>query len=111
MTYFSFVFTKENLDTLPEVTDKEVLSELENIVISESEVLKHLKELDASKAMGPDNINPFLIKSMAEVFVKPLTLIFQKSVSSGIVPSAWKEAKITLIYKKEIKPNQVIIGQ
>ena len=57
--FFSSVFTKENLDTLPEVTDKEVLSELDNIVISESEVLKHLKELDASNAMGPDNINPF----------------------------------------------------
>ena len=71
-----------------------------NWVISESEVLKHLKELDASKAMGPDKINPFLIKSIAEVFVKPLTLIFQKSVSSGIVPSAWKEAKITPRYKK-----------
>ena len=37
---------------------------------------------------------------MAEVFVKPLTLIFQKSVSSGIVPSAWKEARITPIFKK-----------
>ena len=80
-------FFSGNLDTLPEVTDKEVLSELDNIVISESEVLKHLKELDASKAMGPDNM-------------KPLTLIFQKSVSSGIVPSAWKEARITPIFKK-----------
>ena len=35
-----------------------VLSELDNIVISESEVLKHLKDLDASKTMSPDNINP-----------------------------------------------------
>ena len=59
------------------------------LVYYESEVLKHLKELDASKAMGPDNINPFLIKSMAEVFVKPLTLIFKKSVSSSIVPSGF----------------------
>ena len=73
--FFSSVFTKENLETLPEVTDKEVLSDLEDIVISESEVLKLLKELDASKAMGPDNINPFLIKSMAEVFVKPMPTI------------------------------------
>ena len=58
------------------MTDKEVRSELDNVIISESEVLKLLKELDASKAMNPDNINPFLKKGMAEVFVKPFTLIF-----------------------------------
>ena len=82
------------------MTDKEVRSELDNIIISESEVLKLLKELDVSKAMGPDNINPFLIKSMAEEFVKPLTLVFQESVSSGIVPTAWKEVSVTPIFKK-----------
>ena len=82
------------------MTEKEVRSDLEDKLISETEVLKLLKDLDASKSMGPDNINPFLLKSMAEVFVKPLTLIFQKSVSSGTVPSAWKEARITPIFKK-----------
>ena len=81
------------------MTEKEVRSDLEDILISETEVLKLLKDLDASKSMGPDNINPFLLKSMAEVFVKPLTLIFQKSVPSGTVPSAWKEARITPIFK------------
>ena len=54
------------------MTDKEVRSELNNVIISESEVLKLLKELDASKAMNPDNINTFLIKGMAEVFVNYL---------------------------------------
>ena len=101
--FFSTVFRKENLETLPEVTEKEVRSDLEDILISETEVLKLLKDLDASKSMGPDNTNPFLLKSMAEVFVKPLTLIFQKSVSSGTVPSAWKEARITPIFKKGSK--------
>ena len=58
------------------MTDKEVRSELDNVIISESEVLKLLKELDASKAMNPDNINTFLIKGMAEVFVNYLHWFF-----------------------------------
>ena len=97
--FFLAVFTKENLETLPEVTDKEVMRDLEDKFISETEVLKLLKELDASKSMGPDNINPFLLKSMAEMFVKPLTLIFQKSVSSSILQSAWKVAHQRLLKK------------
>lgn len=51
--------------------------------------------------MGSGNVHPILIKSMAEVFVKPL--IFQKSVSSGTLPTAWKEAGITLTFKKQSK--------
>ena len=30
--FFSFGFTKENLDTLPEVTDKEVRNELDKYI-------------------------------------------------------------------------------
>ena len=101
--FFTTVFTKENLEKIPEVPDKVVESNLENIEIAETEVLKMLREPDASKPMGPNNIHPFLIKSMAEVFVKPLTLIFQKSVSSGTLPNAWKEARITPIFKKGSK--------
>ena len=78
--FFTTVFTKENLETLPEVTDRVVKSNLENIVISDTEVFKLLRELDASKSMGPDNVHPFLVKNLAGVFVKPLTLIFQKSL-------------------------------
>ena len=37
--FFSTVFTKENLETLPEVTEKEVLEDLQDIHVSETEVL------------------------------------------------------------------------
>ena len=105
--FFTTVFTKENLETVPEVTDRNVQENLENIVISEVEVLKQLKELDTTISMGPDNCNPFLLKSMAEVFVKPLTILFRKSLSSGTLPAAWKDARITPIFKKgsKIEPS------
>ena len=75
---YTTIFTKENLDSLPGVTDKAVYSDLENINIMKEEVLKLLKEFDASKSVGPDNVHPFLPKALAEVFVEPLTLIFSK---------------------------------
>ena len=51
------------------MTDKEVRNDLDNVIISELEVLKLLKELNASTAMRLDNRNHFVIKSIAEVFV------------------------------------------
>ena len=101
--FFTTVFNKENLETLTEVTERVVENNLENIVISDTEVLKLLRELDASKSMGLDNVHPFLVKSLADVFVKQLTLIFQKSLSSGTLPTAWKDARITPIFKKGCK--------
>ena len=43
------------------MTEKEFLEDLQNIHVSESEVLKILKEPDSSKSMGRDNVNPYLI--------------------------------------------------
>ena len=55
------MFNKENLETLPEVTYRVVESNLENILISETEILKLLRELDPGKSMGPDNLHPFFV--------------------------------------------------
>ena len=57
--FFTTVFTRKNLDTVPDVSQKDVKNNRENILISESDVLKLLQQLDINKSMGPDNINPF----------------------------------------------------
>ncbi|WAR05168.1 hypothetical protein MAR_020537, partial [Mya arenaria] len=81
--FFTTVFTKENIDTIPDIEDKDVNSELSSLTVSEEEVLKLLKDIDPSKSMGPDCIHPFLLKSMPDIFVEPLTIIFNKSVNTG----------------------------
>ena len=103
--FFSSVFTTEDVRNIPNVDDKPVHSPLIDIPISETEVKKLLKDMDATKSMGPDDIHPYLLKCMVDVFVEPLTLIFQKSVSSGKIPTAWKDARVSPIFKKGSKTD------
>ena len=64
------------------VTESQILqkkkfeSPLDSINISVSVVEKVLKELNAEKTMGPDELNHLLLKSMSKAFAVPLTLIF-----------------------------------
>jgi len=52
------------------------------------------------KSLGPDSIHSNLLRAEAAEVVKPLTLIFQKSISEGKLDDDWKKANITPIYKK-----------
>jgi hypothetical protein len=55
--------------------------------------------LDAHKAPGPDGHHPFVLKNLAQILAKPLTYIFNLSLSTGVVPSEWKLAWIKPFYK------------
>ena len=50
--------------------------------------------------MGPDGIHPKILRELIDFIVKPLTLIFETSLKSGIVPQDWKLANVSPIYKK-----------
>ena len=43
---------------------------------------------------------PHVLRDVKEGVVLPLYLIFQKSLSTGILPASWKEANVTTLYKK-----------
>ena len=68
--------------------------------VSEQEVLDILKCLDISKASGPDGISPKLLKEAASIIHKPLTILFNMSLTQKQFPSIWKEANVTPLYKK-----------
>ena len=69
-------------------------------LVNESLIVKTLQGLKASKASGLDNISPRMLKDAAVVVAKTLTRIVIESLSQGTVPSEWKYAKITPLYKK-----------
>ena len=49
--------------------------------------------------MGPDGLHPKVLKHLFSTIAPTLQLIFQKSVTAGQVPSVWKTAKVSSIFK------------
>ncbi|KAK4817538.1 hypothetical protein QYF61_019456 [Mycteria americana] len=67
-----------------------------------SDLLHHL---DTHKSMGPDEIHPRVLKELADVLTKPLSIIYQQSWLTGEVPADWRLANVTPIYKKGRKED------
>ncbi|KAK4831897.1 hypothetical protein QYF61_020044 [Mycteria americana] len=67
-----------------------------------SDLLHHL---DTHKSMGPDEIHPRVLKELADVLTKPLSILYQQSWLNGEVPADWRLANVTPIYKKGRKED------
>ena len=61
--------------------------------------------LDEYKPLGLDGVHPRVLKELAEVVAKPLSIIFEKSWLSGKVPDNWRKGCVTPIYKKGSKED------
>ena len=57
------------------------------------------------KASGSDEISPRVVKECMHIIAEPLCDIYNKSISSGIVPDKLKLAKIVPVFKKNDKNN------
>lgn len=86
---FSRVFTKEDLENIPEMGSDSTPG-LGPLIISEQGVLKQLSSLNPNKAYGPNSTR--FLKTYAADIAPILTDIFQDSIESGSVPHRWKEA-------------------
>ena len=76
--FFQSVFTKENVDDMPE-TDLFPFAPNGNIIVGVSGNSKLLSYLNPSKASGPDQIPLYLLKIYSDVISPVLQVIYQSS--------------------------------
>ena len=98
--YFADQCTLDNEDTEPPVVTYELQSLLENVTLEQTFVEECICLLKISKAGGPDNINPRLLRGCSKSISKPLCLIFNKSLRTSFFPCLWKDANMSPLHKK-----------
>jgi len=84
---------------------------MENILYPAIEVdtggiAKLFSEIDPYKAMGPDEIPPQLLKELSSEIAPCPSLVFRGSLKQGILPSDWKTALVTALFKKGSRNDQ-----
>ncbi|KAK4814045.1 hypothetical protein QYF61_006552 [Mycteria americana] len=90
---------KENLLPLVDGGGNTVIKDEEK---AEGEMVSDLlHHLDTHKSMGPDEIHPRVLKELADVLTKPLSIIYQQSWLTGEVPADWRLANVTPPRQKE----------
>jgi len=70
-------------------------------------VQKLLQNINPYKASGPDNISGRVLKELHVQTAPILTMIFEKSLKTGITPTDWKHANVAPAFKKGEKYKPV----
>ena len=74
-----------------------------SLTFTEEEVYNELKALNPLKACGPDGVPLLLLHKSAEHISFPLSILFNKSLSTGQLPLDWVSANVIPVHKKSDK--------
>lgn len=96
--HFASVFTCDD-KTTPTFSKFKDLPPIENLEVTEAGVFELLLNLNVRKSCGPDDLPNAFLKRYAEWSSKFLTIIFNESLSRGVLPEDWKFSKIKPLFK------------
>ena len=95
---FTDVFSKNEHTQVP-LLDRSAPF-MNDIAVSEDGVIKLLKGLNPSKALGPDELHPRVLKELATELGPVFAHLFQQSIDTGEIPKGWSLANICPLFKK-----------
>ena len=73
---------------------------IDNICVSKEGVNTPLKGLNPSKALGPGELHPRILKELATELGPVIANLFQQSIDTGEIPKEWSLANICPLFKK-----------
>ena len=97
-TQFTSVFTHTKYESVPLLERKVPI--MNEIKVTVSGVTKLLKNINPSKACGPDGLHPHVLKELANEISPVFSHIFRQSLNQGKIPSDWSLANICPLFKK-----------
>lgn len=98
---FSSVFSNEDMSNIPPCPDTSGSNHIREVFFDVDTVKKKIKSLKVSSSSGPDGFLSKFLAEYVDTLAYPLSFIFNKSMESGAVPLAWREANVTPIIKKQ----------
>ena len=99
---FSSVFTREPDTDIPKL-DKKTDASIYTLFVTNEMVREEILNLNVNKSCGPDNVHPRLLIELAESLSKPISLLLNRTMEEGDIPTEWKSANVSPIYKKGSK--------
>ena len=72
----------------------------------EEEIVKIIDELPSKRSSGVDNISNVLLKELSVILCKPLCLIMNRLMQTGIFPDLMKLAEVIPLYKGKSRESE-----
>ena len=96
---FKSVFTVEDTSCIPDKGTSPYPS-IPDFDITSNGVRNLLENCNTNKSPGPDNIHAAFLKQVASEIAPVLSHLFKQSLTEGTLPTSWKQAYVTPVYKK-----------
>ena len=79
-------------------------------LVEEDQVKEYLSKLDTHKPMDPDGMQPQVLRELADVIARPLSIIFYQSLKTKEVAEEWRKSNVSPIFKKSKKEDPGTTG-